>query len=67
MGLIVSAFPAPPPSVARVLHQHQVVRRGDADEISAEGNLADLPNPWAPATCDDDLRAAIWDWCDAVA
>ncbi|MBN9619476.1 MAG: hypothetical protein J0H43_07055 [Actinobacteria bacterium] len=67
MGLIVKAFPAPPPSVARVLHQHQVVRRGDADEISAEGNLERLPNPWAPATCDDDLRAAIWDWCDAVA
>jgi len=33
MGLIVRTFPAPPPSVARVLHQHQVLRRGDADEI----------------------------------
>jgi hypothetical protein len=67
MGLIVTRFPSPPPSVVRVLHQHQVVRRGDADEIAAEGNLTELPNPWAPATCDDDLRAAIWDWCDAVA
>ena len=50
-----------------MLHQHQVLRRGDADEISAEGDLTNLPNPWAPATCDDDLRGAIWEWCDAVA
>lgn len=65
---IVTAFPTPPPSVARVLHQHQVVRRGDADEIAGEGTLTNLPRPWAPGTCkDDDLRAAIWDWCDAVA
>lgn len=67
MGLIVSTFPPPPLSVAQVLHQHRVLRRGDADEISAEGNLANLPKPWAPASCDDDLRAAVWEWCDAVA
>ena len=67
MALIVRPFPQAPPSVARVLRQHQVVRRGDPDQMSAEGNLADLPNPWAPGTCDDDLREAIWQWCDAVA
>jgi hypothetical protein len=64
---IVAPFPAPPPSVAHVLHQHDVARRGDADEIAAAGDLSGLPRPWAPATCDDELRAAIWDWCDAVA
>lgn len=65
---IVKKYPTPPPSVARVLDQHAVVRRGDADEIAAEGNLTNLPRPWAPGSCeDDDLRAAIWYWCDAVA
>lgn len=67
MGLILTKFPPPPPSVARVLDQHQVLRRGNADEIAAEGNLLNLPRPWAPGSCEDYLRAAIWDWCEEVA
>jgi hypothetical protein len=64
---IVAAFPEVPPSVAKVLKQHAVVRRGDYDEIAAEGDLRDLDRPWAPATCKDaDLRAALWNWCDKV-
>ncbi|MGH3266753.1 MAG: hypothetical protein ACRDNS_32770 [Trebonia sp.] len=64
---IVTPFPSPPPPLGKVLHQHDVARRADPDEIAREDDLSDLPRPWTPAACGDDLRVAIWDWCDAVA
>ena len=45
----------------------QILRRGDPDEMAAAGDLSNLPRPWDPATCPDDLREAIWEWCDLVA
>lgn len=65
---IVAAFPKAPGPVARILRQHVVVRRGDFDDLAAEGDLRDLPRPWSPSTCKDPaVRAALWNWCDEVA
>jgi hypothetical protein len=30
-------------------------------------DLSNLPRPWDPSTCPQDLRAAVWGWCDNVA
>ena len=66
--LIVEPFPEPPGSILRAWELLQVVRRGDADEMtSMKVSLDHLPRPWIPAGCPDELREAIWSWCDAVA
>jgi hypothetical protein len=64
---IAEPFPTPPADVLRALHLLAVVRRGDPHEMAQAGNLHNLPRPWEPATCPDELREAVWDWCDAVA
>ena len=38
------------------------------DEMAESGvDLNDLPRPWVPGQCPDDLREGMWTWCDAVA
>jgi hypothetical protein len=64
---IISPFPRPPGAVLFALEQLAILRLGDASEMQVAGDLADLPRPWEPASCPDDLRTAIWEWCDAVA
>lgn len=65
--MILTRFPHPPGSVLKALEQLQVLRRGDPDEIAQAGDLSDLPRPWEVATCPNDLREAVWGWCDSVA
>ena len=64
---IAVPFPAPPPEVLDALELLQILRRGDPDEMAAANDLTDLPRPWEPANCPDDLREAVWEWCDQVA
>jgi hypothetical protein len=64
---ILAPFPTPPGSVLKALEMIQVLRRGDADEMSDAGDLSNLPRPWNPASCPKELRAAVWAWCDSVA
>lgn len=65
--VILTRFPPPPGAAVKALEQLEVLRRGDADEMAAAGDLTDLPRPWDPATCPDDLREVLWGWCDRVA
>lgn len=64
--VILTRFPPPPGAAVKALEQLEVLRRGDADEMAAAGDLTDLPRPWDPATCPDDLREVLWGWCDRV-
>lgn len=64
---IVAPFPAPPGSVLRALELLLILRRGDPDEMAEAGDLTDLPRPWEPAKCPDELRESVWEWCDQVA
>jgi len=65
--VILTRFPPPPRSVLHMLDLLEVLRRGNADEMNSAGDLTDLPRPWDPTSCPDDLRADVWGWCDAVA
>ncbi len=65
--VIVTPFPMAPRTVRQALHTLAVLRSGDAAEIKALGDLTDLPRPWNPGSCDDELRPHVWRWCDAVA
>lgn len=66
--LIAEPFPEPSGSIVRASELLQVVRRGDADEMASyRVSLDDLPRPWLPATCPDELREHVWTWCDDVA
>ena len=56
---ILTQFPCPPGSVLKALELLQVLRRGDPDEMAEYGDLSNLPRPWDPSTCPQDLRAAV--------
>jgi hypothetical protein len=64
---IAQPFPTPPGAVLHALQLLHILRRGDPDEMGEAGDLTDLPRPWEPASCPDELREAIWEWCDLVA
>jgi hypothetical protein len=63
--VIVIAFPPPPRALRRVLDLLDMLRRGDPEEMAGH-DLTNLPRPWIPATCPDDLRELLWAWCDDV-
>jgi hypothetical protein len=63
--VIVRPCPGPPSNVVAAYENLAIVRRGDPDEMAQAGNLDNLPRPWIPASCPDDLREAVWVWCDA--
>jgi hypothetical protein len=67
MRQILSPFPRPPGVVLLSLEQLAVLQSSTPAEIRAIGDLTELPRPWEPVSCPDDLRAAVWEWCDAVA
>jgi len=65
---ITTPFPTPPGGIRRALELLNIRRRDDAEEMAeSDADLTDLPRPWEPASCDDDLRESVWEWCDAVA
>jgi hypothetical protein len=68
MGMvIVERFPKPPALVAHALTQLQIASGDDLDAIAGLGDINTLPRPWEPASCGDQLRQHIWQWCDKVA
>jgi hypothetical protein len=62
---ILIRFPEPPGPVLKALALLEIARRNDPDE-TAGTDLQDLPQPWNPTTCPDDLRTSVWEWCDDV-
>jgi hypothetical protein len=64
---ILVPFPRPPKPILDVLARLQILDRGDPRQLKAAGDLTNLPRPWAPATCNSELRDLVWHWCDAVA
>lgn len=66
--VIVNSCPSPPGSVLRAWELLQIVRRGDPDEMAeTRVDLNHLERPWVPGACSDELREAVWTWCDAAA
>jgi hypothetical protein len=65
--ILVTRFPQPPAAVLSALELLAVLRDGDSEELAAAGDLTDLPRPWEPASCPDQLREPLWEWCDQVA
>ncbi len=60
-------FPPAPPQVRQALVTLAIVRSGDPEAIAELGDIEDLPRPWDPPTCPDELRQQLWLWCDDVA
>jgi hypothetical protein len=67
MTQMLTPLPSPPAPVLLALEQQAVLRSATPAEIRAIGDVTQLPRPWEPLSCLDDLRAAVWEWCDAVA
>lgn len=65
--VIVSRFPEPPATIRQALIVLQVIRIGDREAIADLGDIRDVPRPWDPASCPDDLREQLWRWLDDVA
>lgn len=65
--VILTRFPQPPAVLLRALELLAILRDGDPDEMREAGDLSELPRPWDPPSCPDELRATVWRWCDEVA
>lgn len=65
--VIVTPFPVPPRPVQQALNTLATMHSGDSQAIRKLGDISDLPRPWDPGSCDDELRPYLWRWCDAVA
>jgi hypothetical protein len=63
---ILEPFPAPGPGIRLTLNRLAILHRGDPREMHAAGDLTNLPHPWEPDSCPDELRDAVWSWCSAV-
>lgn len=60
-------FPEPGPSVRLVYHELELAEMGTFPTRELLGDPAEMPRPWAPATCmDPDLRLELWQWLDDV-
>jgi hypothetical protein len=62
--MIITPFPPPPEFVTHALDQLRAMHAG---QRVARGAARDLARPWEPATCSEQMRAAVWWWCDDVA
>jgi hypothetical protein len=65
--VIIEPFPNPPALVSLALGQLSIAAGDDLDAIAEIGNPDTLPRPWEPATCNDQLRQHVWQWCDQIA
>lgn len=69
---IVAFFPRLPPALAgalKLLERKAVVPPGEseADRDKRVDDLAQLPRPWIPGSCDPELRQHLYAWLDDVA
>jgi hypothetical protein len=63
------AFPAPPVVVKEALNDLAIAGSGDEKAIAelGIGDPAELPRPWDPPTCPNEIRQELWEWLDQVA
>lgn len=67
LGRLAEPFPQPPDRVVEAVVQVQsAADREDAGEFELEEAVW-LPRPWDPASCEPDVRYAVWTWVDEVA
>lgn len=64
---IVARFPAAPTEVVNAARELGITARGEAANGDARYEPENPNLPWEPGTCADELRQAIWEWCDEVA
>lgn len=64
--MIIAPFPPAPELVAHALDQLRALHLGNPAAVAALGPGQNLARPWEPATCSDQMRAALWWWCDDV-
>lgn len=65
---LIQPFPRPGPAIQLAYRELDDAENGTPERQLALGrSFADLPRPWAPATCTaPQLRAELWTWLDAV-
>ena len=64
---LVQPFPRPGPSLTLAYRELHLAENGTDEQKKSLGAVADLPRPWAPATCTKpQLRVELWNWLDAV-
>lgn len=67
LSVLVWPFPQPGPALQLAYRELDIAANGTAEQQRGLGVIADLPRPWAPATCKDpSLRTELWSWLDAV-
>ncbi|MDT9592220.1 hypothetical protein RDV89_04030 [Nocardioides zeae] len=65
--LIAEPFPDLPAAVADRVVRLQVAAAEQPESASGVAEVASLQRPWDPATCEPDVRYAVWSWVDEVA
>lgn len=61
---LVRPFPAPPGIIDTLLEELRLT--GAPANAEEHQRLVRVPKPWDPAACPPDVRAAVWEWLDAV-
>lgn len=64
---LTEPFPKPGSSVRLAYHELELAENGTLPSREWLGDPAEMPRPWAPATCiDPDLQLELWEWLDDV-
>ena len=60
-------FPSVGPQLRLAYRELTIAATGDQDQVAALGDVASLPRPWDPPTCQrPDLREELWMWLEEV-
>lgn len=67
-GLVIR-FPPPGPAVALAYRELHLMINGTPEQKAALGkaSAAEMPRPWVPESCHDELREDLWEWFERVA
>lgn len=66
---LVLPFPPPGAAIALAYRELRLMINGTAEQKEALGkiNPAEMPRPWVPESCHDELREDLWEWYERVA
>lgn len=66
---LVLPFPSPGPAVALAYRELHLMVNGTPEQKAALGKAspAEMPRPWVPESCHDELREDLWEWYERVA
>jgi hypothetical protein len=65
--MLVQPFPQPGRLVQLAYRELDLATSRQQDRLLPRQNLANLPRPWDPATCQTpQLRTEVWSWLEAV-